>query len=123
MGSSLSSLATFSLAKSMQSEFNLWCLDDECLDGDFDLLISDFGYIKKSGQAIGLPVDESICELITEADRAISMFRQKAPNIVTMRHHNQLVYCMGASGGDSFIIDNVLKTKLILTTCRNYVTY
>ena len=110
MGPLLFSLATFSLAKSMKSELNMWYLDDGCLGGDVDLLISDFEYIKKSGQAFGLSVNESICEQITEDDRAISMFRQIVPNIVTVRPQSACL--LGAPIGDSVIIDNALKTKL-----------
>jgi hypothetical protein len=66
---------------------------------------------KKSGKAIGLSGNESICELITEDDRASSMFRQTAPNIVIVRPQSACLLHR-APTGDSIIIDNALKTKL-----------
>jgi hypothetical protein len=56
MGRLLFSLGTFSLANSMQSELNVWYMDDECLDGDADRLISDFECIKNLVKRLDCPV-------------------------------------------------------------------
>ena len=71
------------LAKLMKTPLNIlvhgtcWYMDDGTLGGDVDVLISDFLVV----HSIGLKLNESKCELITDDLDVLLKFRAIAPSI------------------------------------------
>jgi hypothetical protein len=88
----------------------LWYLDDECLDGKVNLLLNNFEIITKSFHKIGLEVNERKCVLITEDDRAVSLFCRILSSIIIVKP--QSAYLLGAPIDDIVNADFALKTKL-----------
>ena len=60
----------------MKSEFNVWYLDDGTIAGDADVLLRDFELVKREGPNIGLLLNESKCEIITDDFLVAARFRQ-----------------------------------------------
>ena len=60
----------------MKSEFNVWYLDDGSIAGDADVLLRDFEFVKREGPNIGLLLNESKCEIITDDFLVAARFRQ-----------------------------------------------
>lgn len=87
----------------------MWYLDDECLDGKVNLLLNNFEIITKSFHKIGLEVNERKCVLITEDDRAVSLFCRILSSIIIVKP--QSAYLLGAPIDDITNADNALQTK------------
>ena len=65
----------------MKSEFNVWYLDDGTIAGDADVLLRDFELVKREGPNIGLLLNESKCEIITDDFLVAARFREVAPTM------------------------------------------
>ena len=61
-------------------------MDDGTLGGGVDVLLGDF---RKVGSNLGLTLNETKCELITEDPDVISKFRFIAPSITHVRSVHQ----------------------------------
>ena len=73
--------------RQLGSEFNAWYLDDGTLADSADIVLSDFLYLIRSKDKLGLEINDSKCELtILEQDpilhqEIVNRFRTAAPNI------------------------------------------
>ena len=63
LGPFLFSLAVMEKIKSLESELNLWYLDDGSLASDVETVISDYKKILDAKDSLGLPVNPIKCEL------------------------------------------------------------
>ena len=99
------------LAKQMKSPFNIWYMDDGSLGGDVDGLIKDFLLLQQIGSSIGLELNESKCELITDDLDVLLKFRAIAPSIQHISVSRSVL--LGAPIGNSEGIDASLSNKLV----------
>jgi hypothetical protein len=110
LGPLLFCAATFKLAKSMKSEMNLWYIDDGTLGGNVADLLADFQTVRRSGEELGLVLNVSKCELITDDSDVVAKFREVAPDI---KHVSpSIATLLGAPIGTNQGTDLVLSQKL-----------
>ena len=88
MGPFLFALVILDLINSLESELNLWYLDDGTLGGVEDIVYDDFKKIIDARESTGLEINDNKCELFfvgpwTEAEKEATMerFRSLAPGI------------------------------------------
>lgn len=74
-----------------------------------ELSINDFHFISKSFQATECTVNDSKCAPITMADGLASLFRQTAPNAISVKTTASLK--LDDPTGDVAYVGNALKTK------------
>ena len=63
LGPFLFSLGTIDITKSMESELNLWYLDDGCIAGEIESVLKCFKLILNAKSTHGLEINPSKCEL------------------------------------------------------------
>ena len=110
LGPLLFCISTFNLISALNVEYNQWYLDDGALGGDVDDLIKAFQYIESLGSSIGLEINESKCELISNDDNVKQRFRQEAP-LVKHTDTSSAILLGSPIGGDESV-DDVLTSKL-----------
>jgi hypothetical protein len=81
LGPLLYCMTTMCLVQRVQSQFNVWFMDDGTLGGNLDTLLADFDMIVNQSKSLGLTVSTSKCELITDNDELVQQFRLVAPDI------------------------------------------
>jgi hypothetical protein len=81
LGPLLYCMITMCLVQRVQSQFNVWFMDDGTLGGNLDTLLADFDLIVNQSKSLGLTVSTSKCELITDNDELVQQFRLVAPDI------------------------------------------
>lgn len=99
-----------SLVNRVRSEFNCWYMDDGTLGGDVDTLLKDFNTIVEDGRNLGLVVNTSKCEIITDDEEVVGMFKLVAPDIKHVKASAAML--LGAPIGDVQSVDEVLTVKL-----------
>jgi hypothetical protein len=112
LGPLLFCLASFKLARSISSEFNVWYLDDGTVAGDADTLLREFELVKREGPRLGLILNERKCEIITDDLDVMARFRQIAPNIMHVLRDDAVL--LGAPVGGNAAIESVLQEN-----CQN----
>ena len=98
------------LTKRMESEFNLWFLDDGSLGGEVDILLKDLELIRCVGEQIGLVLSEHKCEIVTDDPSVVTQFLAVMPNIRHVPCSNAVL--LGAPVGDDSTTDIILHDKL-----------
>ena len=86
LGPFLFSLAIMDLTKDLDSEVNLWYLDDGTLIGSAGSVMSDYKKIKDASNSLGLEVNPGKCEIMLirpkeDENSTIAKFRELAPEI------------------------------------------
>ena len=102
--------SSLKLAKSLKSELNIWYMEDGTLGGDVDVLLDDLKTVWKVGSNLGLTLNETKCELITEDPDVISKFRIFAPSIMHVRSHQATL--LGAPIGDDDKGNKIISVKI-----------
>ena len=64
LGPVIFSLAINPIIRQLNSEFNVWYLDDGTLGGKVDTVLGDFSFLQNKFQEIGLNLNYSKCELV-----------------------------------------------------------
>ena len=85
-------------------------MDDGTLGGDVDVLLGDLETVRKVGSYLGLTLNETKCELITEDPDVISKFRIFAPSIMHVRSHQATL--LGAPIGDDDKVNEIISVKI-----------
>jgi hypothetical protein len=85
LGPLLFCLTISPLVLKLQSEFNVWYMDDGTLGDEIDILLSDFRTIINEGPNYGLHLNEIKCELITNDDSIVEKFRKLAPKVIHVK--------------------------------------
>jgi hypothetical protein len=91
LGPALFCLATHFIARQLQSQFNVWYLDDATVADQPDIVLQDLSKVVSTANDIGLELNYSKCEVIflnhTEEQLAlsISQFQKVAPGISLVR--------------------------------------
>jgi hypothetical protein len=98
------------LVQRVQSQFNVWFMDDGTLGGNQDTLLADFEMIVNQSKSLGLTVSTSKCELITDNDEVVQQFRLVAPDIKHVKTSAAML--LGAPIGGEQRVFEVLTTKL-----------
>ena len=115
IGPFLFSLGIMDIIKSMNSELNIWYLDDGTLAGDVTTVLNDFKEIIKATESHGLEVNPSKCELFLirpqspECLNALTSFSKIASGIKMVNESNLTL--LGAPIF-SAAINSVLEPKL-----------
>lgn len=115
MGPFLFSLATMDISKNMNSDLNIWYLDDGTITGDVKTVLSDYNKILKALISHGLEVNPSKCELFLinpqseECFNALTSFREVTDGIKLVEKKDLTLL-----GAPIFpeAIDDVLEAKL-----------
>ena len=85
------------MTKSCVSPCNLWYLDDGCLGGSHEEVLSDLDKIIAAGDSLGLHIKPSKCELFFISpdgsrgnvhQEALEAFRQRAPEIKVLKEED-----------------------------------
>ena len=66
LGPMLYCMSTLQLTRVISSELNIWYLDDGTIGGQIDDLCRDVTAVKSIGESVGLQLNESKCEIITD---------------------------------------------------------
>ena len=111
LGPLLFCLSTLNLAKHLFSELNIWYLDDGLIGGRSDHLLNDLNTIRSRGADLGLILNDSKCEIITNDVTVIDEFRREAPNILATRCEEAIF--LGAPIEDQSSVTKSLDKKLI----------
>jgi hypothetical protein len=98
------------LVQRVQSQFNVWFMDDGTLGGNLDTLLADFDMIVNQSKSLGLTVSTSKCELITDNDELVQQFRLVASDIKHVKTSAAML--LGAPVGGEQSVVEVLTTKL-----------
>ena len=114
MGPFLFSLATMDISKNMNSDLNIWYLDDGTIKGDVKTVLSDYNKILKALISHGLEVNPSKCELFLinpqseECFNALTSLREVTDGIKLVEKKDLTLL-----GAPIFpeAIDNVLEAK------------
>jgi hypothetical protein len=75
-----------------------------------DVLLGDLETVRKVGSYLGLTLNETKCELITEDPDVISKFRIFAPSIMHVRSHQATL--LGAPIGDDDKVNEIISVKI-----------
>jgi len=110
LGPLLFCAATMRLVNRIKSVFNLWYMDDGTLGGHIDVLISDWKMLVEEGRKIGLVVNVTKCELITDDVEVIDKFRVVAQEIKVVSPAAAML--LGSPIGGEQSVDDVLAVKL-----------
>ena len=102
--------STLKLIKRIESEFNLWFLDDGSLGGDVNILLKDLELIRRIGEEIGLSLNEAKCEIVTNDQQVVNQLRDVMPNIRHVPCSEAIL--LGAPIGDDSTTDVILHQKL-----------
>ena len=94
----------------MKAPLNIWYMDDGTLGGDVDVLINDFLVLQQLGSSMGLELNESKCELITDDLDVLLKFRAISPSIQHISVSRSVL--LGAPIANSEGIDASLSNKL-----------
>ena len=86
LGPFLFSLAIMDLTKELESEVNLWYLDDGTISGTAESVLSDYKKIKEASKSLGLEVNPGKCEILLIRPKedeisTVANFRELAPEI------------------------------------------
>ena len=86
LGQLLFSLAIQPLIEKLESEINVWYLDDGTIGGAPDVVMRDFTRILRAADWLGLAVNDAKCELfvdpaVPETIATMDANRRMAPNI------------------------------------------
>ena len=111
LGPLLFCLSTRNLAKDLFSELNIWYLDDGLIGGRSEHLLNDLSTIRSRAADLGLVLNDSKCEIISNDVIVIDEFRREAPNILSTRCEEALF--LGAPIGDQASVTKSLDKKLI----------
>jgi hypothetical protein len=65
----------------MQSNFNVWYIDDEIIGGNADVLLDDFLLLIAEGKNLGLTVNIAKCELIINDEYVLGKFTTVASDV------------------------------------------
>ena len=114
LGPFLFSLAIMDLNKELESEVNLWYLDDGTIIGTAWSVLSDYKKIKDASKSLGLEVNPGKCKILLIRPKeddisTIANFRELAPEIREISMDNLTML------GSSIMreaIDGVLQSKL-----------
>ena len=114
LGPFLFSLAIMDLTKELESEVNLWYLDDGTIIGTAESAMSDYKKIKDASKSLGLEVNPGKCEILLIRPKendisSIANFREIAPEIREISMDN---LTMLGSPIMPEAIDGVLQSKL-----------
>merc|ERR1712020_243439 len=97
LGPLLFSLAILDLTKSCVSPCNLWYLDDGCIGGSPEEVLSDLDRIIAAGDSLGLHIKPSKCELFflspdgsrgNANQEVLEAFHQRAPEIKVLKEED-----------------------------------
>ena len=94
----------------MFSELNIWYLDDGLIGGRSEHLLNDLSTIRSRAADLGLVLNDSKCEIISNDVTVIDEFRREAPNILSTRCEEALF--LGAPIGDQSSVTISLDKKL-----------
>jgi Reverse transcriptase (RNA-dependent DNA polymerase) len=110
LGPLLFSLSMLSMAKSLSSEFNVWYLDDGSIGGNVDVLIQDFERVKQLSEVLGLSINVTKCEIISDDVNVFDRFVKIAPGILCVKTCDAVL--LGAPIGDIASVTSILIRKL-----------
>ena len=71
------------LINRLQSNFNVWYMDDGTIGDHADVLLNDFQLLIAGGKNLGLTVNTAKCELIIDDESVLEKFRTVAPDVRT----------------------------------------
>ena len=103
-------LTVLNVSKHMTSELNLWYMDDATLGGNVSDLLADIEHITLQGQHLGLQLNFSKCEVITNDPDVFQMIRSSLPLAVHVSPSDATL--LGAAVGDEDAISSLLTKKL-----------
>ena len=98
------------MVKKLKSELNVWFMDDGTLGGNVNQLLDDFSLIMKESCELGLHVNVSKCELITNDAEVVRRFRALSPEITDVEPSAATLLEAPISIGEN--IDDLLSKKL-----------
>ena len=98
------------LVKLIKSVFNSWYMDDGTLGGNVDTLLMDWRMLLEESKKIGLVINVSKCELITDDVDVVAKFKAIAPDIKHVGTAGAML--LGAPIGSEQSVEEVLKAKL-----------
>ena len=114
LGPFLFSLAIINLTQELESEMNLFYLDDGTMCGTAESVMADFKKIKDAKNSLGLEINPGKCEILLirpmgDVDSTIGKFRELAPQIKEISMDNLTLL-----GSPIMVeaIDGVLQSKL-----------
>ena len=98
------------LVMRIKAMLNSWYMDDGSMGDHVDVLLDDWRTVVEEGRKIGLVVNVSKCELITDDLEVVSKFQSVAPDIKHVSTASAML--LGAPIGGEQSIDDILSTKL-----------
>jgi hypothetical protein len=94
----------------MTSELNLWYLNDGTIGGELRNLLHDLDTVRRVGATLGLLLSDNKCEIVTNDDVVVSMFRAVMTHILHIPCSDAVL--LGTPIGDESSIDPMLHSKL-----------
>lgn len=74
-------ITVMSLVNRMKSQCYIWYMDDGALGDDVDTLLSDFKMLVTESRKLGLNINVSKCEIITDDVAVVQMFIETSRRI------------------------------------------
>jgi hypothetical protein len=110
LGPLLFCLTVMALVKRIKSQCNIWYMDDGAIGDNVDALLSDFRMLMDESRKLGLIINVTKCEIITDNVEVLQKFRDVAPDIKHVKTAAAML--LGAPIGSEQSVDDVLKAKL-----------
>ena len=110
LGPLLFCVTVMQLVKRIKSQFNIWYMDDGTIGGEVETLVADFKMLLEEGSKLGLAINASKCEIITDDADVVQKVKAIAPAIRHISTASAML--LGAPIGSDQCVDEVLEAKL-----------
>jgi hypothetical protein len=110
LGPLLFCLTVIALVKRIKSQCNIWYMDDGANGDNVEVLLSDFEMLMDESRKLGLFINVTKCEIITDNVEVLQKFRDVAPDIKHVKTAAAML--LGAPIGSEQSVEDVLQAKL-----------